>query len=456
MKKGKLPYLTGAKGVKYVILQFVDLPGLLKGRTIPVEILSDVNPNGVGFDGSSIPGYMTIENSDMVMKPDPSTFAVFPNYFYDRSVASLICDVYTPEGKRFDGDPRYICQRNVEKLRGEGYEPFAAAELEFYVVKYNGDGGISPIEEHVIDHQRYFDISPIRDYTESYRMDLSDALSQLELKIERFHHEVGSAQSEITFKYSTPVTMSDNILRYKFAAKAVANRKYGWIATFMPKPWFGKPGSGMHVHLSLFSRGAKKNVFFDAKGYAGISQLCRYFVGGLLSHAKALSAIVAPTVNSYKRLVPGYEAPVYVTWSRRNRSALVRVPEYFPGEEKEARVEFRCPDPLCNPYLMYAALFEAGLDGIRKKIDPGDPVEKNVYHLTEANRKELKIEMLPSTLKEALEEWNSDEICVKAIGKENAEKYLALKEEEWKEYGPHMPQEKNQVTPWEIEKYLYA
>jgi len=287
-------------------------------------------------------------------------------------------------------------------------------------------------------------------------MDLSDALSSIGLKVERQSHEVGSAQNEITFKYSSPVTTSDNIIRYKFTAKAVADRKYGWMATFMPKPWLGKAGNGMHVHLGLLSKNSEKNVFFDPSGYASVSQACRYFVGGLLAHAKALSAIVAPTINSYKRLVPGYEAPIYIAWSRRNRSALVRVPEYFPGEESEVRVEFRSPDSLCNPYLAYAVLFEAGMDGIKKKIEPEDPIEENVYHITDAKRKELGIETLPTSLKEALEEWNNDEICIRALGKENAEKFVRLKAEEWKEYEPHMPNNKNEVTQWEIEKHLFA
>jgi glutamine synthetase len=212
----------------------------------------------------------------------------------------------------------------------------------------------------------------------------------------------------------------------------------------------------MHIHLGLFNPKSNENIFYDAKGYAHISQKCRYFIGGLLEHAKALCAIVAPTVNSYKRLVPGYEAPVYVTWSRKNRSALVRVPEYFPGKEQESRIEFRCPDPLCNPYLAYTAVFEAGLDGIRKKIDPGEPVDVNVYHLNEAKRRELDIGSLPMSLNEALKEWGSDEICIRALGKENAEKYMELKIEEWREYEPHMPKSKNEVTPWELQKYLYT
>lgn len=444
------------KSADYILLHFTDLLGYLKGRTIPAEEAENALKEGVGFDGSSIIGGVGIEESDMVMKPDPSTFTVCPYYFYDKGVASFICQLHKPNGEHLESDPRYICKQTIQKTLKEGYEPTAAAELEFYLVQKNTEGEVYPVENHLIDKQRYFDIAPGRDITEAYRMDLSNALFAMGITVERQHHEVGSAQNEITFRYSDPQTTSDNITRYKFAAKAVADKKYGWTATFMPKPWHGKPGSGMHVHLGLRNPKNGENLFYDPKGYAHLSQKCRYFIGGLLEHARALCAIVAPTVNSYKRLVPGYEAPVYVAWSKRNRSALIRVPEYFPGKEKEARIEFRCPDPLCNPYLAYAVIFEAGLDGIRKKIDAGDPVDANVYHLTEAERKKLGIQILPTSLKEALEEWNSDDICKQALGRENAEKYIELKMQEWKEYEPHQPNDKSQVTSWELQKYLYA
>ena len=445
------------KNAEHVLLHFTDLLGFFKGRTIPVEEVENAIVEGVGFDGSSLIGGVGIEESDMIMKPDIATFTVCPYYFYEKSVVSFICDLYTPEGKRFEGDPRFVCQKTLEKLRAEGYEPTAAAELEFYLVQKMADGSFQPVENHLIDKQRYFDIAPGRDVTESFRMELTNALFTMGIEVERHHHEVGAAQNEITFKYSDPVATSDNIMRYKFAAKAVADRKYGWIATFMPKPWLGKPGSGMHVHLGLFNAKNGRNLFYDKDGYAHISQKCRYFIGGILEHARALCAVVAPTVNSYKRLVPGYEAPVYITWSRKNRSALIRVPEYFPGKEREARIEFRCPDPLCNPYLAYAAIFEAGLDGIKRKIEPGDPVDVNVYHLSEAKRRELEIKVLPGSLREALEELRSDEVCIRALGRENAEKYLELKMQEWREYEPHIPKDdKNAVTVWELQKYIYA
>jgi len=444
------------KNADYILLHFADMLGFLKGRTITVEEAENALAEGVGFDGSSIIGGVGIEESDMVMKPDPSTFTVCPYYFYDKGVVSFICNIYQPGGKQYESDPRYICQKAIEKTLREGYEPTASAELEFYLVRKSEEGEVYPVENHLIDKQRYFDIVPGRDITESYRMELSNALSAMGIAVERQHHEAGSAQNEITFRYSDPKTTSDSIMRYKFAAKAVADRKYGWTATFMPKPWFGKPGNGMHVHVGLFNQKTGKNLFYDPNGYGYLSQKCRYFIGGLFEHAGALCAIVAPTVNSYKRLVPGYEAPVYVTWSKRNRSALLRVPEYFPGKEEEARIEFRSPDPLCNPYLAYTVIFEAGLDGIRKKIEPGEPVDANVYHLNEAEREKLGIKVLPASLKEALEEWESDEVCVQALGRENAEKYMMLKMQEWREYEPHMPNNKNHVTPWELQKYLYA
>ncbi|MGQ9530793.1 MAG: type I glutamate--ammonia ligase [Candidatus Bathycorpusculaceae bacterium] len=449
-------YLKLMKNADYILLHFTDIIGSLKGRTIPVEEAENALTEGIGFDGSSIMGGVSIEESDMLLKADPSTFTVCPYYFYDKGVVSFICDIYRPNGGRFESDPRFICQKATEKMLMQEYEPSTAAELEFYLVQKGADGEVYPVEKHITDKQRYFDIAPGRDVTEAYRMDLSNVLSIMGINVERMHHEAGSAQNEITFTYSDPKTTSDNIIRYKFAAKAVADKKYGWIATFMPKPWFGRAGNGMHVHLGLFNPKSGRNIFYDPKGYAHISQKCRYFIGGILEHARALCAVVAPTVNSYKRLVPGYEAPVYVTWSKRNRSALIRVPEYFPGKEKEARVEFRCPDALCNPYLAYSVVFEAGLDGIRKKIEPGDPVEVNVYHLDEVERKKLGIKVLPTSLKEALEEWESDEICVEALGKEAFENYKELKMQEWKEYSQHTAKNKNEVTEWELQKYLYA
>jgi glutamine synthetase len=449
-------YLKLVKNADYILLHFTDMLGYLKGRTIPADEAKNALEEGVTFDGSSMLGGMQIEDSDMIMKPDPSTFTVCPYYFYEKSVGSFICDIEYPDGKQFEGDSRHILHKSVEKMGTGGYEPTAAAELEFYLVQPNDKEGINPVENHLIDKQRYFDNAPGRDLTEPYRMELSNALSTMGISVERQHHEVGSAQNEITFKYSNPLTTADSIMHYKFAAKAVADKKYGWTATFMPKPWYGKAGSGMHIHVGLFDQKRGKNPFYDPKGYACVSQECRYFIGGILEHASALCAVIAPTVNSYKRLVPGYEAPVYVAWSQRNRSALVRIPAFSSEDGKQARIEFRCPDPLCNSYLAYTVVFEAGLEGIRKKKDPGDPMDVNIYHLSEAERTQLGVRILPASLKEALEEWKSDDICIRALGKETAEKYVDLRTQEWREYEPNMPKNKNEVSAWEIRKYLLA
>lgn len=444
------------KNADFILLHFTDLLGYLKGRTIPSEQAKNALAEGVTFDGSSMIGGANIEDSDMIMKPDPATFTVCPHYFYDNSVATFICDIKKPDGTQYEDDVRYILKKEMKKMLAEGYEATAAAELEFYLVQQNEKGEMEPVENHLIDTQRYFDNAPGRDKTESYRMELSKALSAMGITVERQHHEVGSAQNEITVKYSNLLTTADNIMRHKFAAKATAEKKYGWTATFMPKPWQGKAGSGMHIHVGLRNSSKNQNAFHDKNGYAGISQECRYFIGGLLEHAEALCPIIAPAVNSYKRLVPGYEAPVYVAWSKRNRSALVRVPAFNPENSEEARIEFRCPDPLCNPYLTYTVTFEAGIDGIKRKIDPGDPVDLNIYHLTDEEKRKLNVKILPTTLKEALETWKNDEICIKALGTRIADKYVDLKTKEWKEYEPNMPSDKNEVTKWERQKYLYA
>ena len=450
------PCLRLTKNADYILLHFTDLVGYLKGRTIPAEEAKRALTEGVTFDGSSMLGGARIEDSDMIMKPDASTFVVCPYYFYEKSVAGFICDIKKSDGQQYEGDPRHILRKEVEKIQTLGYKSTAAAELEFYLVQKDHNGEIVPVENHLIDKQRYFDIAPGRDLTEAYRMDLCNTLNSMGIAVEREHHEVGSAQNEITFTYSDPLATADKTVRYKFATKAVADKKYGWTATFMPKPWHGKAGSGMHIHIGLVDAKNGHNPFFDRDSYGYVSQECRYFIGGILEHARALCAIIAPTVDSYKRLVPGYEAPVYTAWSKRNRSALIRIPAFSPENPKEARIEFRCPDALSNPYLTYAAVFEAGLEGIRKKIDPGDPIDTNIYHMTDQQRKENKIKTLPATLDEALQEWTNDTICIETLGKEPAEKYLQLKKQEWLEYSPNAPKDSVEVTSWERQKYLYA
>ena len=443
-----------AHGTQYVILHFTDLLGGFRGRTIPATEMEKALFHGVGFDGSSISGLTSIERSDMIMQPDPVTLVPIPHYVYDHHVAATVCQLRWPDGRPHSGDSRSMLQERLVRLKESGYTPSVAAELEFHLVKRHDDGTTQPVEESTCGSPRYFDITPGRDLTEQYRMDLCDALSDMGMHVERQHHEAGSAQNEITFRHGGPVETADSIMKYKYVSKAIARKKYGWEATYMPKPWKNRAGSGMHIHLSLFSHG--RNVFHDETGYAKVSQLCQYFIGGLLSHAKALAAVVAPAVNSYKRLMPGYEAPVYATWSRSNRSALVRIPEGLHGEEDETRIEFRCPDPLCNPYLAYLVLLEAGMDGIRQSIDPGDPLDANTYHLTETERRDLGVGSLPTSLKEALEAWETDDVCVRALGKENAQSYFELKAKEWKDYELHLPKDPAAITQWEVHRYLLA
>ncbi len=436
MKKGE------EKGIKFVHLLFADVNGYLRGRTVPFSVLKNILEEGIGFDGSSIPGFVEIYESDMVMKPDPETFTLLPQ----QKTAALLCDIYRPGNKRFEGDPRFVCQKSLEKANKLGFQFFVGAEVEFYTLKRDSSSKVVPVER--INDGMYFDMSPGSNLTEEFRMSFSSHLLKNErFKIEAYHHEVGSGQHEINFRFSDPVATSDNIILYKLVAKEVA-RQHGFIATFMPKPFHGAAGNGMHIHLSLFNM-ENENLFFDERGYGSLSETAKYFIGGLLLHAKALSAIAAPTVNSYKRLVPGYEAPIYVAWSRRNRSALVRVPHYFPGRKKHARLEYRCPDPLSNPYLLFPAVLEAGLHGIREKIDPGEPLDKDLYHLNETEKNKLGIETLPGSLFEALKELRKDKIVVKALGSHVSNTFFKEKMKEWSEY-------REAVTPWEIEKYLMA
>ncbi len=436
IKRGK------EKKVKFVHLFFVDVNGFLRGRTVPFTALKDVLEGGIGFDGSSIPGFVEIQESDMVMKPDPETFVPLPW----RRTAVLLCDIYRPGNKRFEGDSRFICQKSIEKATKMGFRCFVGAEIEFYTLKRDETGKLIPVEKN--SGCMYFDMSPGSNFTEEFRMFFSSSLTEAErFVVEAYHHEVGSGQHEVNFRFSDPLTTSDSIILYKFIAKEVA-RKHGFIATFMPKPIHGIAGNGMHVHISLFNlKGG--NAFFDEEGYGNLSNTAKHFIGGLLFHSRALSAIVASTVNSYKRLVPGYEAPVYVAWSKRNRSALIRVPHYFPGSEKSARLEYRCPDPLCNPYLAFPAILEAGLHGVKERMDPGEPLELNLYHLNREEIDKLGVKTLPESLFEALMELKRDNVIAKALGKHVFNAFLKEKLKEWNEY-------RQLVTPWETEKYLLA
>lgn len=444
--KAKRQALEVAKreDVKFIRAQFTDIDGVLKSTAVPIERFEDALEGGIGFDGSSIEGYTPIYESDMILVPDPSTFAVLPWRPEPKRVARVICDVYFPNGKRFDGDPRYVAQRGLEKAREMGYVYNCGPELEFFLFQKEQDPRGRPIP---IDHGGYFDFHPL-DLAEDLRREMIFALENFGITVEMSHHEVAPSQYEVDFRFGDLVTTADRVMTYKMVAKTLSHLK-GYIATFMPKPLYGENGSGMHVHQSLWSVKGNRNAFYDPKKKRkdALSKEALHFIGGLLAHAKALAAIVAPTVNSYKRLVPGYEAPVYISWAHKNRSALIRVPEYFPGSEKALRAEFRCPDPSCNPYLAFACMCAAGLDGIEEEIDPPAPVEENIFHMTKEEKEARCIDSLPATLADALGHLKKDKVLQEALGKHVYENFLKVKYAEWDEY-------RIWVSEWEIERYL--
>jgi len=427
-------------GVKFVDLQFTDLFGTVKSVTIPVEHLEESLVKGTWFDGSSIEGFTRISESDMYLVPDPSTYAVIPwRVMEDGSTARMICDVYTPDGNPFKGDPRAILKRVIAEAADMGYSYNTGPELEFFLFKTNG-GAVKPLPH---DKGGYFDLS--MDMAYGVRRDMMLALERLGISVEMSHHEVAESQHEICFKYGQALSTADSAITLRYAFKAIANM-HGLYATFMPKPIFGVNGSGMHVHQSLFDRKGN-NAFFDAEDKYKLSKVARSFIAGQLEHIKGISAVVAPTVNSYKRLVPGYEAPVYTCWGQRNRSALIRVPRYSPGREKATRCELRCPDPSSNPYLAFAVMLKAGLDGVKKKLTPPDAVEEDVYEFDEAERKKHGILTLPGSLGEALEELKKSPIAKDTLGPHAFQQYVRNKTAEWDSY-------RTAVTDWEIDRYL--
>jgi len=427
-------------GVKFVQLQFTDIHGVIKSVTIPVERLSESLEKGIWFDGSSIEGFTRIAESDMYLKPDVSTYVVLPWEMGEGATARFICDVYTPDGKPFEGDPRYILKKVMKEASELGYEYNVGPELEFFLFKPREDGELVPTAH---DKAGYFDFSP-KDLAADVRNDIIKALESVGIEVEMSHHEVAPGQHEINFKYGAALETADKAITFKHVVKSIA-QKHGLYATFMPKPLFGQAGSGMHVHQSLFKDG--KNAFFDADDKYKLSNVAKSFVAGQLAHVKAMSAIVAPKVNSYKRLVPGYEAPVYICWAHINRSALIRIPRYSPGREQATRAEIRCPDPSCNPYLAFAVMLKAGLEGIKKKIMLQEPVEEDVYEFDEAKLEKRKIDTLPASLGEAMEELKKDSVIQEALGNHTYPIYLAAKKAEYDEY-------RLQVTKWELEKYF--
>lgn len=435
-----------ADEVEFISLQFTDVLGTIKSVTIPASGLGEALEQGVWFDGSSVEGFARIYESDMVLHPDTNTYSVLPWGSPDRRQARLICDVCQPSGEPFPGDPRFVLRQALERAKVMGYRYNAGPELEFFLFKKNNgerDDGV-PLRPVPHDVGGYFDFSP-RDLASEVRVDIMRALTSLGMQAEMAHHEVATAQHEIDFHFADALTAADNVVTLRYTIKAVASA-YDLYATFMPKPIFGINGSGMHVHQSLFDAQGR-NVFFDAEDRYKLSSVAYQFIAGQLAHARALAAVVAPTVNSYKRLTPGYEAPVYVCWARINRSALIRVPSYSPGREQSTRAELRCPDPSTNPYLAFAAMLHAGLDGIERGLEAPDPVEEDVYHLDGPRLAELGITSLPGTLEEALDELEKDAVIKGALGNHVYKAFMRAKRVEWDEY-------RIQVTDWELNRYL--
>ena len=424
---------------RFLQLIFVDINGVPKGLEIPIERYEEAVEEGIAFDGSSIPGFQGIEDSDLIFKAEPSTYAEVPW----EGIARVYGYIYK-EGKPYGADPRGVLRRALKRLEKEGFKAYIGSEPEFYLFKKNGTW-----ELHIPDSGGYFDLVTL-DKARELRREIALYMPSFGLVPEALHHEVGKAQHEIDFRYDEALKTADNIVSFKYIVKAIAEMR-GLHATFMPKPLYGFPGNGMHLHISLWRSGG--NAF---AGGDGLSETAIHFIAGILKHAKALAAVTNPTVNSYKRLVPGYEAPVYISWGYRNRSTLVRIPAF---QNSGARVEYRCPDPSANPYLAIAAVLMAGLDGIKRKLEPDAYVEGNVYNMTEEERNKLGIETLPESLGEALEELRKDRVVRDALG-EAYRNFIAYKEKEWSEYVTYLeseglPVKTKKVTEWELERYFY-
>jgi glutamine synthetase len=426
--------------IKFARLQFIDINGILKSYSVRTNNMESIFENGQSFDGSSVTGYRPIEESDLVAFPDPSTFAIIPWRSEERATCRLICDIYTPENERFEADPRFVLERAIQKCSQAGFTFNCAPELEFFLVKEQDHLTPTPI-----DLGGYFDLHP-GDLTEDLRREIADTAEAFGIEIEVAHHEVALGQNEIDFKYGEALVTADRTTTMKIVTKAVAARN-GYLATYMPKPFQGVNGSGMHVHQSMWSADGSKNVFYDDNESTGyLSKTALHFIGGQLAHGREMCGILASWPNSYKRLVPGFEAPVYVAWALRNRSPLIRVPN-FGKRKSAARMEIRCPDPAGNPYLQFAVLCLSGLDGIQKKTEPPEPTELNVYDLTYEERKERGIVSLPESLSEALEEIEQSQFMKEVLGDTLYKNFLHEKHCEWDLY-------RTQVTPWEVERYI--
>jgi glutamine synthetase len=438
--------LAEERNLRFVSLQFTDIVGHVKSVQVPMHQLTEAVEHGKWFDGSSIEGFARIAESDMFLVPDLDTFAEIPweagGSEASTGSARVICDVFTPNGDPFPGDPRGVLRRQLERAKKLGFTFNTGPELEFFLLRRE-NGDIEPLPH---DAAGYFDLS--EDLGTEVRKEMMNGLEAFGIKVETAHHEVATGQHEIDFQYADALRTADNAVTFKTTLKAVAATK-GLYATFMPKPFFGINGSGMHTHQSLWDDKRGKNAFSDPKDPYGLSETARQYIAGTLEHARGMIAVLAPLVNSYKRLVPGYEAPVYVGWARINRSALIRIPQHSKGQVNSVRIELRCPDPSSNPYLAFACMLAAGLDGIERKLTPPDPVEENLYHLDAAKLESRKIRQLPGTLREALDELSRDEVIRDALGEHIFERFVEAKTEEWDEY-------RMQVSAWEVDRYLEA
>ncbi|MDK2799329.1 MAG: glutamine synthetase [Clostridiales bacterium] len=423
--------------VQFIRLQFTDIFGTLKNVAITAKQLEKALNNQCMFDGSSIEGFVRIEESDMYLRPDPSTFVIFPWRPQPGRVARLICDVYNSDGTPFEGDPRYVLKKVVKEAEEMGYTYNVGPECEFFLFLTDDNGDPTTITH---DNAGYFDLGPI-DLGENARRDMCLVLEEMGFEIEASHHEVARGQHEIDFKYEDGLKTADNIMTFKLVVKTIAQR-HGLHATFMPKPIFGINGSGMHTNQSLVKDG--KNAFYDPNDKLGLSEIAYNYIAGILKHVKGMTAITNPIVNSYKRLVPDYEAPVYIAWSAKNRSPLIRIPA---ARGESTRIEMRNPDPSCNPYLALAVSLAAGLDGIKNKLKPPASVEKNIFKMDAEIRKKHGIENLPGNLYEAIQELEKDEVIKKTLGSHVYERYVEAKLIEWEQY-------KTKVHQWEIDQYL--
>ncbi len=429
--------LVKENDVKFIRLWFTDILGQVKSFAITDSELEGALEKGMGFDGSSITGYQSIEESDMIAMPDPDTFQILPWRPKEKSVARMICDILTPDREPYEGDPRYVLKRALKRAKDMGFDHYyLGPELEFFYFK-------SDQATEILDKGGYFDLTTL-DVASDLRRETVLALESMGIPIEYSHHEVGPSQHEIDMRYTDALTMADNVITYRVVVKEIA-QKYGFYATFMPKPLFGKNGSGMHTHQSLFS--GSKNAFYDSNDKYHLSKNAKGFIAGQLRHAKEMSSIFAQWINSYKRLVPGYEAPVYIAWSRRNRSALIRVPMYHPGHEIATRAELRCPDPSCNPYLTFAVMLHTGLEGIEGDYPLPEPMETNLYHLKPEERKDKGIESLPDSLGDAISITEKSELMRKTLGDHVFTRFVALKRNEWEDY-------RIQLTRYELENLL--